>query len=101
MATPKKINSRQKEYLLDFMECNYKLLYGKFHNDHGDETKNRIWCSLSAELNRLGPPQKDATKWKKVYKCFHIMIDLDCNFIYIIQWFLVFFLRLSMICGRL
>lgn len=65
-ATPKRVNSRQKEFLIDFMEKEYGMLYGKFKNDHGDETKSKVWTNLSLELNKLGPPQKDALKWKKV-----------------------------------
>lgn len=73
------------------MESKYKLLYGKFYNDHGDETKNRIWCSLSDELNRLGPPQKDATKWKKVHTFLYSMIELDCYLYVLFNGFLFCF----------
>lgn len=62
----RKVNSRQKDYLVDFMQQNYNLLYGKFKNDHGDETKNRVWSRLTEEINKLGPPHKDNAKWKKV-----------------------------------
>lgn len=64
----KRINEKQKEFLVDFMEKNYKFLFGKFATGSGKGSKDEKWVSLSSELNALGPPNKDVSGWKKVYR---------------------------------
>lgn len=99
-ATSKRVNSRQKEFLLDSMEKEYGILYGKFKNDHGDETKNKVWANLSLELNKLGPPQKDASKWKKVsFSLANIRFSLILLSTTKYNGFRLNIHRFSMICG--
>lgn len=80
------------------MEKEYGILYGKFKNDHGDETKNKVWTNLSLELNKLGPPQKDSAKWKKVSSRINIgsLFGAKNNKI---LWIFLYYIRFSMICG--
>lgn len=61
-----KVNIKQKQALVDFMEVNYKFLFGKFGSSDGKSSKEEKWKEIADELNRLGPPQKDIEKWKKV-----------------------------------
>lgn len=62
----KKVNSRQKEALVDFMTVNYTYLFGKFGSSEGKASKGDKWKDLVENLNDLGPPKKDIEKWKKV-----------------------------------
>lgn len=66
-----KINSKQKELLVDFMATNYISLFGKFSKNNGKELKNILWKRLADKLNAAGPPQKGVDLWKRVSKLFH------------------------------
>lgn len=67
----KKITLQQKQCLIDFMDINYKFLFGKFSNVKGKASKEQKWKELCESLNMLGPPKKGVDKWKKVrYNCF-------------------------------
>lgn len=66
MDTVKKITSNQKQCLVDFMEENYILLFGKFSGAKGKEIKTAKWNEITTKLNALGPPKRSAEKWKKV-----------------------------------
>lgn len=63
---PKKINEKQKEILVEFMNSNYAFLFGKFANSCGKKSKDDKWNDLTTKLNEMGPPSKDTTLWKKV-----------------------------------
>lgn len=62
----KKLNTEQKNTLVDFMQVNYVLLFGKFGNSDGKVLKEKKWQEIVDELNKLGP-QKDVDKWKKTW----------------------------------
>lgn len=62
----KRVNHKQKEFLIDFMGSNYDFLFGKFANSHGKESKEKIWIELCTQLNEFGPPKKGVSEWKKV-----------------------------------
>lgn len=66
-TTPtKRINEKQKEYLVEFMDKNYTFLFGKFSSSCGKTAKDEKWLFLCDELNKLGPPLKETALWKKV-----------------------------------
>lgn len=65
MANSGKVNSKQIEAMVDFMEINYRKLFGKFGNFQGRKEKSQLWNELAIALNALGP-RKEATKWKDV-----------------------------------
>lgn len=62
----KRINEKQKEYLVEFMDSNHEFLFGKFSSNCGKAAKDEKWTFLCDELNKLGPPQKETAVWKKV-----------------------------------
>lgn len=64
-----KINNEQREKLLNFMEENYTLFYGK-NASMNLPIKKKKWEILSNDLNELGPPKKDVDKWEKVSLCY-------------------------------
>lgn len=65
-STPKKkLNLKQKEFILDFCETNRNALFGKFMSDHGKKTKDDCWTNLTVELNKMGV-QKSVDAWKMV-----------------------------------
>lgn len=61
-----RINSAQKEIMVDFMSTNYASLYGKFSKDNGKDLKNMLWMRLMERLNEAGPPKKSSDLWKRV-----------------------------------
>lgn len=65
-TTPqKKVNSLQKEYLIDFMEKNYEVLFGTFTNNDWANVKKKKWSLLGDEFNKVGPP-RDVAEWRNV-----------------------------------
>lgn len=61
-----RVNDFQKKYIIDFMEKYEKILFGRFSSVSGKNKKQRLWNEFVAELNNLGPPNKNAVMWKNV-----------------------------------
>lgn len=62
-----KINSHQKITMVDFMQTNYQMLFGKFVGSKGKISKESKWIELGEILNALGPPEKNTEKWKRAW----------------------------------
>lgn len=62
----KNIQVTQKELMVDYMQQNYKFLFGKFASSQGKHNKDVKWNQLCVSLNAAGPPTKTMEKWKSV-----------------------------------
>lgn len=52
---------------MSFLERNVGLAKGiEASTAHGQATAHEKWQQISTNLNSLGPPVKDAAKWKAV-----------------------------------
>lgn len=85
-----KITIKQKEVLVNYMEDNYRFLYGKFANNQGKKFKDDKWNELNILLNDAGPPKKNVEKWKRV--------NSMCVFCY--AYILNFFFQFLLVVGR-
>lgn len=74
----KNIQLKQKEMMINFMEDNYQLLFGKFSNESGRSNKDEKWKLLCVLLNDAGPPTKSIDKWKRVNIFFVIFLSVFC-----------------------
>lgn len=63
-----RVNQFQKKHIIDFMDKNEKILFGRFSSVSGKNKKEKLWIELVKELNHLGPPNKTAIMWKNVKK---------------------------------
>lgn len=61
-----RVKETQKEFIIQFMENNSNILFGKFSNSSGKHKKDELWNELSDEMNKLGPPTKSVKNWKNV-----------------------------------
>lgn len=63
----KKVTAEQKQIIIDYMQENHIYLVGKFGGVEGRVNKDEKWKEITNILNALGPPKKDAAKWKKCW----------------------------------
>lgn len=63
-----RVNNAQKQFLIQFVEKHADILFGRFSNSSGSRTKNKLWTEMNDKLNELGPPTKNISNWKQVYK---------------------------------
>lgn len=61
------MNSQQKSAIINFMDVNYKHLYGKHSGLRGPATKEKKWTELVEQLNLLGPPSKNLLSWQRCW----------------------------------
>lgn len=61
-----RVNQFQKKHIIEFMDKNEKILFGRFSSVSGKNKKEKLWIELVTQLNNLGPPNKNATTWKNV-----------------------------------
>lgn len=61
-----RVNEAQKKLLIDFMDKNASILFGKFSSGSGKHRKESLWNELAKSLNELGPPAKNVANWKNV-----------------------------------
>lgn len=58
-------NKKQKEYLLEFVKTNPKIVANKFENNFTKTQINSLWQEATDELNKLGV-KKTKEQWRKV-----------------------------------
>lgn len=61
------MNAQQKTAIINFMESNYKNLYGKHSSLKGPASKEKKWKELVENLNLLGPPSKNKALWQRCW----------------------------------
>lgn len=62
-----KTNSKQKEYMAQFMVEHSNLAKNIIPNcSQGKAKSKRLWEQLTVTLNSYGPPIKDSKSWRKV-----------------------------------
>lgn len=63
-----KVNNRQREILLGYMEEHPELVSGRFNGVFTKALSDNLWEEIKNRLNSDGTGAvKDVLKWKKVY----------------------------------
>lgn len=68
----RKITDHQKDGLLDLIQANHRIIFGKFQGDMGNKIRAKKWAEIVEKMDAFGHPKKDLEQWKRV-QCENIL----------------------------